>query len=53
MLAISADRWSLFDCLQVTKEEEGGVECRLEPCSRRKNVLRAGGGGVEKIVIED
>ena len=23
MLAISADRWSLFDCLQVTKEEEG------------------------------
>ena len=24
MLAISADRWSLFDCLQVTKEEEGG-----------------------------
>ena len=24
MLAISADRWSLFDCLQVTKEEEEG-----------------------------
>ena len=31
----------------------GGEECRLESCSRRKNVLRAGGGGVEKIVIED
>ena len=23
MLTISAHRWSLFDCLQVTKEEEG------------------------------
>ena len=30
MLAISADRWSLFDCLQVTKEEE---EERVEEVS--------------------
>ena len=26
MLAISADRWSLFDCLQVTKEEGERLE---------------------------